>query len=306
MHRTPLLRRYRSCLLAALAATALGSGCRLPGSDGPASRSLLTCRQLSQQGLSALERGDCAGASALLERAVASCPVDSEARRHYAEALWSTGRQVDAVAQLDEAIRLAPDDPALLVRAAEMRLAVGQIDFARAEAERAIDLDPTSARAWALRGQVRKQLGLLAEALADCHRALGYAPDDRGVLLELAELYRELGQPQRALASLQSLADTYPPGEEPQQVLFLTGLAYNALGRDGDAIEYLAAARDRGAASPEILYRLAESQWRAGHRVEASLAARQALAVEPGHAASLALLQHIQPAPGHPAGPPFR
>ena len=83
------------------------------------------------------------------------------------------------------------------------------------------------------------------EALADYLRALSYAPNDRAILREIAELHRQLNQPERALQTLQTLADTYPPGEEPGQVLYLMGLAYVALGRYDDGVESLSAAVTR-------------------------------------------------------------
>ncbi len=111
----------------------LAGGCHLPSRDGPVPRSLATCRQLSQRGVSAEEREDWASAETLFSQAVQTCGVDPEARRHFAEALWHQGQQRKAIEQLDEAIRLAPDDEQLFVRAAEMRLAMGDI---RARARR--------------------------------------------------------------------------------------------------------------------------------------------------------------------------
>jgi len=254
---------------------------------------LVACRQLSAQGMTALERRDWAQAELLFSQAVDSCPVDSEARQHYAEALWHRGNVGEAVAQLDEARKLTGDEPKLLVRAAEMRSSMGQVEESNALIERAIDLDPTNPAAFAIRGRVRRQSGQLREALADYHRALRYAPDDREALLEVAELYRELGQPQRALTSLQNLADSYSPGEEPQKVLFLMGLAYGASGRFADAVEVLSAARDRGPPSPEVLCRLADAEFRSGQRATALRTAKQALSLEPNHKGARAVLDRI-------------
>ena len=82
-----------------------------------------------------------------------------------------------------------------------------------------------------------------------------------------------MGQPQRALNMLQGLVDTYTPGEEPQQVLYLEGLAYRALGRYDEAIETLSLACHRGPGSPELYYQLARSQFKAGNLVAAADAA---------------------------------
>jgi len=212
-----------TCLLAVVL-----SGCQMPGREGAVSRSLATCRHLSQQGVAALEREQVQQAETLLGKAVAACPIDPEARRHYAEALWRGGARPEAITQLDEACRLASEDATLRVRLAEMHLLVGQLEPARQSAQQALDLNPKLPAAWAIRGRVMLVGGQPQEALADFHRALGYAPGDRQILLEVAELYRQLSWPQRALATLHSLADTYSPGEEPQQVLYLMGLAYTA------------------------------------------------------------------------------
>jgi len=285
------LPRATGLLIAVLAA--LPGGCRLACREGPVSRSLATSRELSRQGIAALERGEPQRAETLLEEAVETCPLDSDARRHYAEALWFRGAQSEAVAQLEEAADLAPDDAFLRVRLAETYLAMGQRDRAREVAEQAIDLDPSLAEAWAVRGRVMLAADDHRGALADFHRALSYAPGDRDVLLETAELHRKMGRPQRALASLQSLAETYSPGEEPQHVLHLTGLAYMALGQYDDAVTALSDAAVRQTPSPDLLSHLGEAELRAGRPEAAAAAARHALALQPQHQASRALLTRI-------------
>ncbi|HUY91998.1 MAG TPA: tetratricopeptide repeat protein [Pirellulales bacterium] len=280
----------RCCFAAGLAA--LG-GCRLHRGAEPVSRSLVQCRQLSQQGLRALERNDVPRAEALLAQAVDACPVDAEARRHYAEALWLGKKHDEALQQLDEAVRLASDDSRLLAQAAEKRMLLGDEREARNLAERAIDLDPKNAVAWLIRGRVRRRMGMSQEALADYHRALGLEPDNRECMGEIAEVYGRLRRPQQALAMLQMLCETYPPGEEPQPVLYRLGLAYGAVERPADAVEYLRAASLAGPPSPEMLFQLADAELKAGRRDDARAAAQQALSIQPGHRASLALLQRI-------------
>ncbi len=284
-----------SCLLAVVAAVLL-PGCRMPGSEGPVSKSLATCRQLSQQGISAAERGESAEAEQLLSKAVKSCPIDPEARRHYGETLWQRGAQLKAITQLEEATRLAGDDAMLRVRLGQMYLATDQIDRARRSAEQAIDLNPKLSDAWAIRGRVMCADGKFDRALADYHRALGYAPNSSEILLETAELYRRTGQPQRALESLQSLADTYPPGEEPPGVLHLTGLAFEALGR-----------RESGA---DAFYRLGQTEYLCGRMAEANAAARHALSLQPDHLPSRDLLGRLElakrPGPSAQGAPLYR
>ena len=241
-----------------------------------------------------MERGQQQQAESLLAQAVQVCPADPEARRNYAETLWHHGARSEAIVQMEEAARYAGEDAAFWTRLSEMYLAVDRLDAAQASVQQALDIDPKLASAWAIRGGVMRASGQPRQALADYLRALGYTPGDRKTLLEAAELYRQLDQPERALQTLQALADSYAPGEEPQQVLFLTGLAYTGLGRDNDAVDSLSAALLRDKPTPEILYRLAEAELLAGHPDQADAAVQQALVMQPQHQPSRDLLNRIQ------------
>ena len=174
-----------------------------------------------------------------------------------------------------------------------MKLALGRRDEARQTVDEAIDLDPKSALAWAVRGRVLRASGEGRQALAALLRSLAQAPDDRQILLDVAELYRELNEPQRALQTLQNLAETYPPGEEPPRVLFLIGQAHRALGRHDEAAEQFIAAA-RAEPSAESLYALAEAQYGAGRPHEASVAAQQALALDPQHQPAQRLIEQLR------------
>ena len=279
-----------------VAMTLLGAGCRLPGREGPVSESLVTSRQFCQQGVAAGERGQWQRAEELLSEAVRTCPSDPEARRHYAEALWHRGQREEAVAELEEATRLAVDNAESHVLLAEKRLAMGELELAGRSAQLAIDVDPKLAGAWFMRGRVRRAAGRAKQALSDYHRALGLAPNDPTTLLEIAEVYRELNEPQRALAALYRLADSYPPEEEPQQVLYLQGLAYGAVNRWDEAAESFSAASTRERPTPEILFRLAEAELHAERPVQAVTAAREALAEDPQHQPARALLAEAEAA----------
>ncbi len=288
------MRYVRYWIRAALMLALLAAGCKMPGREGPVPQSLTDCRRLSQQGVAALERGEQPKAETLLAQAVTACPVDAEARRHYAEALWRRGAHPEAMVQLEEASRLAGEDASLWARLAEMRLASGQPELARQAAETALNFDPKLPAAWATRGGVMRAVGQPREALADYLHALSYAANDRAILHEIAELHRQLNQPDRALQALQTLAETYPAGEEPGQVLSLMGSAYVALGRYQDGVESLSAALARGKPTAEMFAQLGEAQLLAGHPAEAAAAARQALALEPQHQPSRNLLQRVE------------
>ena len=290
------LSTQRAILLTAWCAIAVG--CRTLSNRGPVSQSVATCRQLTQQGTNAMDRGDWKRAESLLARAVQTSATDADARRNYAEALWHRGARQEALTQLEEARRLAGEDPGLAVRTGELYLALGRTADASQMVDEALRLDPKFAPAWALRGRVAGASGQTQAALANYQRALGYAPDDRDTTILVAEAYRQLNEPQRALAALESVADHYSPGEEPQQVLILEGLALGALGRSDDAARRLSQAARRDSPTPEILCRLAEAELLAGRAPEAQHALQHALALDPDHAASRSLAARLAMAPG--------
>ena len=291
------MRNGPIAILILVTATAL-PGCQILSRCGPVSRSLVESRQLCQRGIAAMERGQWEEADELLSEAVDACPENQDSHRHFAEVLWRKGHRLEAMEHLEQAHRLAVDDASLMVTIAEKRLALGQAEAARRSAQNALDLDPKLPEAWAARGRVRRRDGQLRMALADYHRALGLAPDDSEILMEVAELHTEMGRPQRSLAALHKVANTWPPGTEPQHLLYLEGLAYSALGRHDEALDSLAAAVARDKPTPEILFRLGEAELLAGRFTRAAAAAQEALSIDPGHQPSLGLLDRVRIARG--------
>jgi tetratricopeptide (TPR) repeat protein len=285
--------RSLTAVILLLACCVSAAGCRLIGKSGAMSDEIAACRQLSQRGKSAMDRADWPAAEAYFAEAIRAHPDDAAARRYYADVLWRRGAQQQALLQAEEGLRLAGDDPASAVQVGEMNLTMGRIDEAGRLANAALDAQPSYSAAWALRARVALREGRSDDALADLHRALEHLPGDRRLLLEVAEIHRSLGRPQRALAALATLRDTYPDGEVPADTLYLSGLALAALGRTADAVDAYLAAADRGADSANLMASLAEARLQMGDMDAAWRAAQQALEVEPAHAAALAVRQRI-------------
>ncbi len=65
------------------------------------------------------------------------------------------------------------------------------------------------------------------------------------------------------------------------------------MGRYDEAVEEMRAAVARGKPNSDLLCRLAEAELLAGHRKEATVAASQALVLQPRHKGSIELLQRI-------------
>jgi tetratricopeptide (TPR) repeat protein len=300
MRRTALL-----ILFAAFLAPA--AGCQWARLRDPVPEALANSRRLSGEGNELMEQKQPEKAEARLAEAVKVCPTDCDARRYYADALWTRGARPEAIVQLEEGCRLSPECD-LHVRLAEMYLETGRLDDASRIVDQVLAKNFKLASAWRVRGRVFRGRGdqLLAagnadqahaayvHALNDLHRAAGYDPTDRQTIGETAAVYRSLGNPQRALESMQSLAETYSPGDEPQQVLYLTGLDYMALQRYDDAAASLTAALKHDRPSPELLYCLAQAQYRAGQPQAATASLQQALVLDPQHLLSRQLLGQIE------------
>jgi hypothetical protein len=109
------------------------------------------------------------------------------------------------------------------------------------------------------------------------------------VQLAIAEIYRRQERHGRELATLRSLADGYPPGETPSDLLYLQGLALKDLKRYRPAADMLTVAVRQGEPTAEMIFHLAEAQWLGGDPVNARLTVRRALEQDPSHAPSQSL-----------------
>ena len=283
---------HGASVLAAAILVAAG-GCRAFRCQTASDETVAEARQLSLQGMTARDRGRWDQAEAFYADAVLKCPGDERARCGYAESLWQRGAEQEAVVHMEEAVRLSGHDPERLVQLGEMYLARGELSRAREQADRAVRANRQLAAAWALRGKVLRAQGSRTEALASFHRALTIRQQYPEVQLALAETYNEQGRPQRALATLQALADSFPPEQIPVDVLIHQGFALRQLGRHRDAAESLAAAAERDNASADLLYELGLAQISAGDTAAARLSIAASLARDPTHVAALALRDQL-------------
>ncbi len=257
------------------------------------SEDIITARQMSLRGFDSLRKGKLEDAEAWFANSIETNPVDDEAHEQYAELLWQRNLRSDAIDHLEKAVKLSGGNGRLVVRLGEMYLAEGDDERAWRQAETAIQSNRQLPCAWALRGDVRHHQGKLNEALADYHRSLSFEGHCPHVQLALASIYRQQNRPRRALSTLDSLAENYPPNDMPQGLLLEQGLALKALGRHENAVTVLAQASRRGEPSAELLFHLAEAQLLAGDPTNARLALVAALAQEPTHVASSRLQQEL-------------
>jgi tetratricopeptide (TPR) repeat protein len=289
-----LVTTARTLLLVILVALALvSSGCAVLRRRGQSDEGVAAARELSRQGVAAMESGKWQQAEEMLSKAVEGAPDDTSTRRSLAEALWHRNARQEALAQIEKAIEQDENNAELRVRAGEMSLANGELQNALGQADRAIRNDPQLAAAWALRGKCFTAAKLPDRAIADLQHALEFEPNNQEVLLQVAMLYRQRGQAARSLTTLHHLLDTYANGEEPQQVLTLEGLTLIDLGRPHQACECLVAANSRGKPTVDGLYHLAQAYSAAGQPGQATVVAQQALALNASHEPSRKLLTQL-------------
>jgi Flp pilus assembly protein TadD len=259
-------------------AAALVTGCRLVQRREPVPPELADARRLCNEGLSAADRQDLVRAETLLERAVKSCPVDVDARRHYADVLWQRGQRMEAVTQIAKALALSPADAGLCTEAAAMYLELGLLAEADRLANEAVRLAPRSAAAWHIHGRLAMARGQFDAAVDDFHRGLAIAPSDRDLLADAAEAYLRLQRPRRALSTLAILGETYGPGQTPARLLALEGLAQESLGRFDDARSSYRQALTASDAPPDVAARLAALEQRGSESPDSQVAGREAAA----------------------------
>jgi tetratricopeptide (TPR) repeat protein len=256
--------------------------------------SVTTARQLALQGMEAEQQGQWEQAESLYAASLAQCPADDRARGRYAETLWRRGQQGRAIANMEEAVRLSGNDPERIVQLGRMYLERGDLRQATELAEKAIEGDRDSASAWALRGEVLRRQGILPDSLASLQRSAGLQSPTTETQLAIANIYAAQGRPQRALATLQSLADEYPSGKAPVEVYIQQGLALKALERYDAAVEQLTMAVNQGPPSADLLCHFAEAQALAGNLGNARLAASAAVEADPQHTGARELSRRLQ------------
>lgn len=284
----------RVCLLSAgLLILGLSGGCSTFG-ERYHRDDVVLARQIARQGADAFHNGDWDQAEQCYAKAVETCPVDERVRARYAETLWKQQRYEEAIKHQQEAVRISGGATELIVRLSEMYLTQGDLHRADHLIKRAIKSGRESAVAYRVQGDILERQGDWDGALAAYHRALSIQSDYPEVRMALARVYLRAARPQRALATLQALADTYPPNEKPADLAYWQALAFAALGRHSRAVDHFVMAESRGMQSADLLFQLAHSHYLAGEITAARRVLQQAMHVAPTHPQAPQLCDLIQ------------
>ena len=257
-------------------------------------RELTAARQLSLRGAEALQQKKYGDAESLFSEAIRQNPADERAQSGYAEVLLERGQVQAATEHMTKAVETSEGNPDLVVRLGQIYLEQGELPRAIEQADLALQYQRTHAGAWALRGDVLRQQRHLQAALDCYHRSLIYHSDAPQVQIALAEIYRQLGRPQRALATLDHLADHHSPELIPPRAWLLKGQALADLGEDAEALRCLRLATQyAGETQSGLLLELASAQYGCGDLAEARLCLGRVLRHEPNNPSALHLQSQL-------------
>lgn len=247
------------------------SGCRVLRSNRQ-TRELAAARQMSLRGAEALQQKKFSDAESLFGEAIRHSPADERAQWGYAEVLWQRGQSEQATEHMLKATETSGGNPELVVRLGQMYLEQEDSSQAIVQADIALRNQRTHAGAWALKGDALRKQNKPQAALDCYHRSLIYRSDAPAVQVAVAEIYRQLGRPQRALATLDHLADHHTPEKIPPRAWMLKGLALADLGEEVEAKHcWRLAAQYASESQSELLLELASVQYTSGDLAEARL-----------------------------------
>lgn len=275
------MRRGLICMSALLMVSMCG--CRSLRSNRH-TRHLAEARQLSLRGAGLLQEENYTEAGPIFSEALQHSTADERAHWGLAEVLWKGGSCSEATEHMARAAELSGKNPDLIVRLGEMQLDQGKLDAALEQAELVLSLNRQHAEAWALKGQVLRESDRLDESLDCFQRALILKPTNATARVALADIYHELGRPQRALATLDQLADYQPTEMIPARAWMLKGQALAALGEQNEAKQCLhLAAQCATGSETQLLLDLAQMQYAGGDLAEARVCLGRALQNNPNN-----------------------
>ena len=247
-------------------------GCRILDRN-PRNQSLVSARQLSLRGTEAYQRDRVQDAELLFTQALAQSPYDERAHWGYSNTLWKQGSKTKAIEHMSEAYRLSGRNPDYAVQLGEMHLELGQYDLAKQLALDVLSANRSHANAWALLGDVHDRQSDWPSALECYHHALILRSDFPEVQFSIAKIYRTTGRPERALATLDHMADLHVAVVDTPEHLLLRGLVYADLNRTREASELLAKCSERLAPEEwEKQLQVVEGQVRCADLVQARMA----------------------------------
>jgi TolB-like protein/DNA-binding winged helix-turn-helix (wHTH) protein/Tfp pilus assembly protein PilF len=176
-------------------------------------------------------RGDLAGSTESLKKAMSLAPNSSLILITYAMTLNRSGRGAEALPAAKKAMRIDPVLPLPYLVYGDSLESMGRIEEALEQYERTIEIDPESPRGYASVGDKHIELGDFVEGVRFTRLALTRGPEEAWLFSRLGRVYSDLGDLETADAYARRSLELSPGAG-----LSLMTAAYVALRRGNDAV----------------------------------------------------------------------
>ena len=198
------------------------SGCRIL--QHPVSRKVAHARWLTNVGIEALNKKQLDQAKGCFTKACDVCPDDQRIRLHLAEAHRQKGEYKQAIAELNKVLSITDTPGEIHRKIGELCLIDGQLQNAQLHADQAIFINRNDPAAWKLHADLQMKKENYGQAITGYNRALSIEPanemasgvDKNKIRYQLAKALSKMGRHQRALTTLESIANEYPAQKQPE------------------------------------------------------------------------------------------
>ena len=233
-------------------------------------------REIYQQAVSHMKKGEWEQAVERLEKAVEAVPGNARLHNTLGIALSSAGRADAAAAQFERALELEPNYPSALKNLALHALSRQRPDEAQKRFERLLEMVPGDPVAHLGLAEIAFAKDAFAAAVPHFESGRALLPKDPRLVVHLAKSYVETGQPSKAVQTLQSLPSTAAADVHWEAGRMLAALdSYSAAARELELAK-------GGAADPyELGFNLTLAYLQSG-QLERAAAAGERLAAQ-GH-----------------------
>ncbi len=265
------------------------SGCRIL--QHPVSQRVAHARWLTNLGIEALNKQQLEQATGCFTKACDVCPDDQRIRLHLAEAHRQKGAIKQAIAELIKVLPVSDNPGEVHRKIGELYLLDGQIRNAQQHADNAIYINRNDPAAWKLHADLQLRKSNFGQAVTGYNRALSV--DDSNELAsnidknetryQLARALTKLERHQRALTTLESIANEYPAQKQPERLVLQLSEVLVEMNLLTKASEKLKTACSAPQASPEAFVALGKVQQKLGDWSAAQLTLLQAQQRYPNH-----------------------
>jgi arylsulfatase A-like enzyme/tetratricopeptide (TPR) repeat protein len=262
----------------------------------------------AMRGVRLVERGDFAGASAVL--APLAGPQRGRDGRvglrrsftvsyYLGRALVEQRRFAEAIAPLATAVSLSPTTPSLYGALARAQAGAGRVADAEATLRRGLELAPRHAGLLQMKGRLELGRGDAGAALATLAEARAVEPANALLRVDLANALREAGRPADALAEADAAVGLDARSPEARVA---RGLCLATLGRASEAQAALDGALALAPEHPDALFFKAMLAAQAGRGGEAAALLERVLRIAPGYPRARELLAQVRARARSPSG----